>query len=374
MNIVIILVVVLILLININIIKSNNIVEVYHLIDNSLWGEVDGSAIQGTYHCQKHQLQCEFYSSDSKKNFIETLQYKYKKYSRKYNNTNTNTNNVVTVSLYNIHTWGLLSTYPHGPDYCKLPTDISVVESEESFTRFKKLFGDSFPHYDGNSTTHPSSIQRFYFDSSLSNVTFLTLKPFHNLIKGAVYVASTCHRNKRDELFNEIGKGFRIDSLGKCRHGSNYQRINSSIDRKPEKLLVGTSTLDNIRHKQNALNNYLFYLAFENTIEPGYVTEKIYDAFVAGTVPVYHGHRDCRKFIPHPKAAIFVDDFEDISTLTAYLNYLSHNQSAYEEHRQWRYTFNTSLQSSSQSSSSWQCNICEYAWNNRHIRHECKIK
>ena len=371
MNVIVVSVV--ILLVIINIIKSNNIVEVYHLIDNSLWGEVDGSAIQGTYHCQQQQLQCEFYSSDSKKNFIETLQYKYKKYSRKYNNTNIN--NVVTVSLYNIHTWGLLSSYPHRPDYCKLPTDISIVESEESFIRFKKLFTDSFPHYDGNSTTHPSSsVQRFYFDSSLSNVTFLPLKAFHNLIKGAAFVASTCHRNKRDELFNDIGKGFRIDSLGKCRHGSNYHRINSSMDRKPEKLRVGISTLDNIRYKQAAINNYLFYLAFENTIEPGYVTEKIYDALIAGTVPVYHGHHDCRKFIPHPKAAIFVDDYRDISTLTEYLNYLSRNESAYDEHRHWRYTFNSSSssQSSSQSSSSWQCNICEYAWKNKHLRHKCK--
>ncbi len=34
-------------------------------------------------------------------------------------------------------------------------------------------------------------------------------------------------------------------------------------------------------------NRYLFYFAFENTIEPGYVTEKVFDALNAGVVPVY---------------------------------------------------------------------------------------
>jgi len=213
-------IIVFIFIISIRLFDTTNIIEVYHLIDNALWGNVDGSAVQGNFMCS-NQLQCEFYSSDSKKNFIETLQYKYKKYSRKYNNTNTN--NVVTVSLYNIHTWGLLSSYPHGPDYCKLPTDLSIVESEESFTRFKKLFSDGFPRYDGNSTTHPSSsVQRFYFDSSLSNVTFLTLKPFTNLIKGAAYVASECHKRdganaNRDSVVYELRMaGLRVDGLGRC--------------------------------------------------------------------------------------------------------------------------------------------------------------
>ena len=337
---------------------NTNIVEIYHLIDNIKWGEVDGSAIQGTWNCSNNNIQCNFYSSDSNSNFMETLEQKYL-LSKKYNNINND--KIVTSSLYNIHTWGLISKYPHKPDYCRLPTDLHLVESEESFNRFKKLFTDSFKYYDGNSTTHPSSsVQRYYYDNTLSNITFLPLKKFSSLIKGASYVASTCHRNRRDELFTQISKLFRIDSLGKCKHGSNMNRFNYSLDKKPVTIPHGTTTLDNIRYKQETLSNYLFYLAFENTNEPGYITEKVFDALIAGSVPIYYGHNDCKKVIPHKKAVIFIDDYNDITSLVNYLKYLINNETAYEEHRHWRYTFNSS---SSSSSSSWQCNICSYAWN-----------
>ncbi len=41
--------------------------------------------------------------------------------------------------------------------------------------------------------------------------------------------------------------------------------------------------------KQQTLREYNFVIAFENCDHPGYVTEKIFDAFRAGTVPLYWG-------------------------------------------------------------------------------------
>ena len=34
--------------------------------------------------------------------------------------------------------------------------------------------------------------------------------------------------------------------------------------------------------KRNLIARYMFYLAFENSLEPGYVTEKPWDAHIAG--------------------------------------------------------------------------------------------
>lgn len=47
--------VVLIYLLNLNneycYCKEMNEVQIFHLIDNALWGELDGSAIQGQFNC-----------------------------------------------------------------------------------------------------------------------------------------------------------------------------------------------------------------------------------------------------------------------------------------------------------------------------------
>lgn len=46
--------------------------------------------------------------------------------------------------------------------------------------------------------------------------------------------------------------------------------------------------------KQLVLGNYAFHFAAENSNEPGYVTEKVYEVLAPGTVPVYLGAcRDC---------------------------------------------------------------------------------
>ncbi len=46
------------------------------------------------------------------------------------------------------------------------------------------------------------------------------------------------------------------------------------------------------------LRGYKFTFTFENTIAPGYLTEKIFDAMVAGSVPIYLGAPDIERFIP----------------------------------------------------------------------------
>ena len=71
-----------------------------------------------------------------------------------------------------------------------------------------------------------------------------------------------------------------------------------------------------------------------------------------------------KSLLPHPKAALFLEDFKhNYTLLSEYLNYLILNETAYEEHRSWRYTYthekhsevNVLLQKP------WSCRICEWA-------------
>jgi hypothetical protein len=55
------------------------------------------------------------------------------------------------------------------------------------------------------------------------------------------------------------------------------------------------------------LTGYRFALCFENAVFPGYITEKIWDCFAAGTIPVYLGAPDVDRHIPR---AAYVDAHE----------------------------------------------------------------
>jgi hypothetical protein len=44
-----------------------------------------------------------------------------------------------------------------------------------------------------------------------------------------------------------------------------------------------------VSNKIRVLNQYRYSLCFENTYTPGYVTEKIIDSFLAGSIPIYWG-------------------------------------------------------------------------------------
>jgi hypothetical protein len=74
--------------------------------------------------------------------------------------------------------------------------------------------------------------------------------------------------------------------------------------------------------KLKVLERYEFCLCFENCAFPGYVTEKIFDCLVAGTIPVYLGAPDIADHVPR---GAFIDyrDFADYAHLEDHLRGLS---------------------------------------------------
>jgi hypothetical protein len=75
------------------------------------------------------------------------------------------------------------------------------------------------------------------------------------------------------------------------------------------------------RSKSETLGKYTFALCFENSILKGYVTEKIFDCFFAGTIPVYWGAPDIEDQLP---SGCFIDkrQFKDYAELKGYLKSL----------------------------------------------------
>jgi hypothetical protein len=77
-----------------------------------------------------------------------------------------------------------------------------------------------------------------------------------------------------------------------------------------------------VKSKYETLSQYKFALSFENMAMPGYITEKIFDCFFVGTIPIYLGAPDVVKYIPK---SCFIDmrDFDNYAELHAYLSNLS---------------------------------------------------
>ena len=63
-------------------------------------------------------------------------------------------------------------------------------------------------------------------------------------------------------------------------------------------LAIAKTYRGTINNKKDTLKKYKFALCFENSIFAGYITEKIFDCFFAGVIPIYYGAPDIEKYIP----------------------------------------------------------------------------
>jgi hypothetical protein len=88
--------------------------------------------------------------------------------------------------------------------------------------------------------------------------------------------------------------------------------------------------------KLRLIGQHKFTLAFENSIAVDYVTEKLYDALVAGSVPVYLGAPNVRDLAPADGCFIDATDFAGPEALAAYLNHLAADDTAYARYLEWK--------------------------------------
>ena len=126
-----------------------------------------------------------------------------------------------------------------------------------------------------------------------------------------------------------VGQPYIPGTLGRVPMPGTIQRIERAIstirDRyRPDPLLKSARTVYKgaTASKARTLGQYKFAICFENSVLKGWITEKIFDCFFAGTVPVYWGAPDIATRIPRD---CFIDmrDFRDYSELRKFLKSLS---------------------------------------------------
>ncbi|KAL3814232.1 hypothetical protein ACJIZ3_015500 [Penstemon smallii] len=89
--------------------------------------------------------------------------------------------------------------------------------------------------------------------------------------------------------------------------------------------------------KVETLKRYRFSLAFENSNEEDYVTEKFFQSLVAGSVPVVVGAPNIQDFAPSPNSLLHIKEVSDVDSVAKTMKYLAENPSAYNESLRWKY-------------------------------------
>lgn len=76
------------------------------------------------------------------------------------------------------------------------------------------------------------------------------------------------------------------------------------------------------------LSNCKFTIAYENQYYPGYITEKVYQAYFAGTIPIYNAHPSVFNEL-NRKAMVLDDDFSSHEEMIEYIKELDQDDKKY---------------------------------------------
>jgi hypothetical protein len=149
--------------------------------------------------------------------------------------------------------------------------------------------------------------------------------PYADKINAVMWAGSNCEPT-RLQMVEAIASHIPVHSFGKCMHNMD------------EDVAVPECAI----HKQRGhkticlLRHYKFYIAFENTRYPDYISEKLYNGLIAGAVPIYLGAPNIVEHLPAPSSIVDVSQFKGVEELSQYVKDAINNESVYNSHQAWR--------------------------------------
>lgn len=125
----------------------------------------------------------------------------------------------------------------------------------------------------------------------------------------AAFISNCGASNFRNQAVVKLQElGVKVDSYGSCHNNMGGGR--------------GVNKAETIR-------KYKFTLAFENSCEPDYVTEKYFQAIEAGSVPVVIGATTTPDFQPSNNSIIYIRSLEDVPAAAERIKRLMENNDEY---------------------------------------------
>jgi hypothetical protein len=187
---------------------------------------------------------------------------------------------------------------PHGAEQLLCPKENTILVTTEptSITRYGKAFAKQF-HYlitnqDENVLPHPNAMR-----SQTGNVWFYG-KDYDEIV-------SVTHPTKTKKISTVCSNKQQGHTLHKLR----YEFTKIMEERIPELERFGRG-FNWIETKADALDDYEFHVAIENHYAPHVWTEKLADAFLGYTVPIYHGCPNVYDYFP--EESVIQIDIHDV--------------------------------------------------------------
>ncbi|XP_012282083.1 alpha-(1,3)-fucosyltransferase C [Orussus abietinus] len=164
---------------------------------------------------------------------------------------------------------------------------------------------------------------------------------FSGKTKLAAWFVSNCATSsKREDLAKELKNFMDVDIYGRCGTLECSRDNSSACQRMLDK-------------------DYFFYFAFENSLCPDYVTEKVFNAMQVNVVPVVYGGADYPSILP-PGSFVDVQDFQSPKELAEFLKALAKDSKRYLDYFRWKARYKVDL-----NAMNFNCELCKALHENR---------
>lgn len=209
----------------------------------------------------------------------------------------------------------------------------------------------------------PNHFSQSYLGSFISlkqliNNAKNNIKDIQNFMlrKSIVYIQRKDY-TKRTNIVKNMMKVLSIDSYGK--------NLNN------KKWPLGKNKIDIIKQ-------YKFCLAIENSIQTSkinkfysddididYSTEKLYDCFEGGSIPIYYGPKNSYIFLPNNQSAIVMGEFSNLKDLILYIKKVENSKDILSQYISWTKTYSKSWYKRFTDTFKFsRCKFCEWVYYN----------
>jgi hypothetical protein len=173
-------------------------------------------------------------------------------------------------------------------------------------------------HFNKNVITIPYMLTPLLFNNIDLNVLTRPRRLTNPKKKFCLFAVSNPSNEKRNNFFHSLSEYKRVDSCGKV--------LNNLGHRCPGETHMSPEFFEFIR-------DYKFMICFENSSLPNYLTEKVYNAYSNGTIPIYWGCPNIEEYVNMSSILYLKPDYSqaDVYDLIRNIAILDNNEQLYKE-------------------------------------------